>query len=390
MVLGEGELLGVHTDVYLLGAILHHILTGRAPHQGETVMQVLFAAHESRPPEFDGTVPEELARICRRAMAADSSQRYPSCEALQRAIGEFLRYRASRELVETAVARLVLLRQPRTGSASEHSMAMHRAYTEGRFAFEQALQIWPENPEAHQGREEMIRLMACLEIEERNPQAAGRLLSELNESDPTLQKALELLERQLAHEEQEVEAFRQRQFDEDLEIGRRRRAVILGFTALLGGLAPLSYRFFPAAREIAADPSHALYLGMIVPFFAFVAFILFLFVRSGGLNEVNRRIVHLILLVLGGTTIHRLLAWGRGVDVLDALAQELVLAMLLLGTMSILLDRRIFLTLIPYGIALPLVWLVPSWTVEIYSLTQTAALLILATPWWLLQRTPTK
>jgi serine/threonine protein kinase len=49
MLAGDGTKLGVWTDVYLLGAMLHELIAGAPPHRGETIMAVLHAALSLEP-----------------------------------------------------------------------------------------------------------------------------------------------------------------------------------------------------------------------------------------------------------------------------------------------------------------------------------------------------
>jgi hypothetical protein len=55
--------------------VLHHVLVGRGPHSGATLIATLTQAWESKPPQFPDSVPEELADICRKALARDASTR---------------------------------------------------------------------------------------------------------------------------------------------------------------------------------------------------------------------------------------------------------------------------------------------------------------------------
>jgi hypothetical protein len=82
---GQIDTLGPATDIYGLGGILYHLLTGRAPHPGSTREEVL--AHATRgevtpPRQLNPRVPTALERICLKALAPDPRERYPSAAAL--------------------------------------------------------------------------------------------------------------------------------------------------------------------------------------------------------------------------------------------------------------------------------------------------------------------
>ncbi|MCA9573515.1 MAG: serine/threonine protein kinase, partial [Myxococcales bacterium] len=61
MVGGSGAELDERSDVYLLGAMLHEVLTGDPPHLGDKVEQLLVRAWQSRPYTYEPQVPAELA-----------------------------------------------------------------------------------------------------------------------------------------------------------------------------------------------------------------------------------------------------------------------------------------------------------------------------------------
>ncbi|MCB9766418.1 MAG: serine/threonine protein kinase, partial [Alphaproteobacteria bacterium] len=69
---GQIDAHGPRTDVFALGAVLHHLLTGRPPYPGDA-QQALQAALEGPPPPPDG--PEGLVALCVRAMARDPADR---------------------------------------------------------------------------------------------------------------------------------------------------------------------------------------------------------------------------------------------------------------------------------------------------------------------------
>jgi tetratricopeptide (TPR) repeat protein len=80
----EGRPADARSDVYGLGAMLYHVLTGAPPHAGRAASLSSGAArHAARP--LAGRVPEapaDLVAIVERAMAADPEARYPSAQQL--------------------------------------------------------------------------------------------------------------------------------------------------------------------------------------------------------------------------------------------------------------------------------------------------------------------
>lgn len=72
-------------DVYGLGAILYFVLTGRPPHPGKDLLDVLRRVREVEPPpprSFCRTLDRDLEAICLKCLDKDSRRRYASAEAL--------------------------------------------------------------------------------------------------------------------------------------------------------------------------------------------------------------------------------------------------------------------------------------------------------------------
>jgi eukaryotic-like serine/threonine-protein kinase len=79
----------VRADVYSLGAILHYLLTGRAPlHEQPTGTRV--SAALARPRSLDRSIPRPLEAICMKALAADRADRYGSVAELAEDISAYL------------------------------------------------------------------------------------------------------------------------------------------------------------------------------------------------------------------------------------------------------------------------------------------------------------
>ena len=91
---GQHDSVGLRSDVYSLGAILYHLLTGRAPFQGESVHDVLLQVKNAEPVpprRLNPSVPVDLETICLKCLEKDSTRRYPSAAALADELKRFER-----------------------------------------------------------------------------------------------------------------------------------------------------------------------------------------------------------------------------------------------------------------------------------------------------------
>ena len=143
---GRGADQGPWTDVYLLGAILHEVLTDRPPHRGATFLAVILAASESAPPEFAASVPAELQRICARALAREPRDRHPSVAAFRDELLAYLEHRESL-LISSAAERS--LERARAGDPA--ASPAYSELSEAIAGFRQARTLWGQNEAATAG-----------------------------------------------------------------------------------------------------------------------------------------------------------------------------------------------------------------------------------------------
>ena len=217
-----GEALSERTDVYLLGAILCEIATGRPPHRGSVIDKLVESVMRSRPP-LDG-VPSELSAIIRRAMAADPADRFASAGELQQAIERFLVHREAARLAEGAAVRLsALLEAIDSGTDRD---ALYNLFGECRFGFREAIRRWPENQPAADGLERAVTAMVAVELERGEAAAARRLVAELEPAPPDLVRRVDAA---VARERERLESLRRLEADLD--------PVVAGGSRVVGALA---------------------------------------------------------------------------------------------------------------------------------------------------------
>ncbi len=139
MVTGPFEIIGAAADIYLLGAVLYDVVTGRVPHYGKTAQECLLAAarNDIQPCEESG----ELMDIAYRAMATEPADRFPDVREFQTAVREYQSHCESINLATRADQELAVALK--SGSYDRYSHAV--------FAFQEALNLWAGNARAAKG-----------------------------------------------------------------------------------------------------------------------------------------------------------------------------------------------------------------------------------------------
>ncbi|WP_145178282.1 protein kinase domain-containing protein [Rubripirellula lacrimiformis] len=134
------------TDVYLLGAILYQIQTGHPPHRGETLLQCIEAAANNVivQTEQEG----ELMDIAMKAMASNPAERFEDVDAFIAAIKDQRTHDQSVRLVRRAIRQV-------TQPAPTDNADPYKNYGIADALLGEAIEMWPENPKAHEIRKRL-------------------------------------------------------------------------------------------------------------------------------------------------------------------------------------------------------------------------------------------
>lgn len=377
MVRADSTRIDARTDVFLLGATLHEVLTGRPPYSGDSIHAVLIAAHDAEPPTYGPEVPSELAAIARRAMAASPEARFPTALAFRQALDERRRHAGALALVRSGRELLAELESAPPATASS-GPDVDRKLTECRFAFVQALRIWPENDDAREGLDAALRKAVHHELGRENPVAARSLLGELHTPDTDLLAQVDALEAVVASRRGAVEKLEAIAADADLRVGLRSRVMLFGLV-IAAGVAISAY-FSLGPRADVAPPNANEVIGVAVLFIVIVALGSALLRKHLLANLAGRQAIGLLAGGLVGLLAHRLIGAANGVSTLSVLAMDFVVLGLVSGAAGLIVPRASWAALVPIvGAVLSACF--PSRVVVIFSSFSVLTVLAVAVLW---------
>ena len=174
MATGPLDRVGYSSDVYLLGAILYEIISGYPPHRGKTSQECLAAAMRNKIAPIEHH--SELADIAFRAMALSPSDRYQTVKEFQGVIRDYLAHEKSLTLSDRATKELDKATTTRDYAQFARSV----------FGYEEAITLWPENEEAHQGLRTSRAAYATTALQKQDFDLAESLINDAEEENQDL------------------------------------------------------------------------------------------------------------------------------------------------------------------------------------------------------------
>ncbi len=332
----EAGALSPATDVYLLGATLCEIVTGRPPHRGRTLTDTLAAALRSEPPPMPG-VADELAAIVRRALARVPADRHASVAELRGAIEAFLGHQHAEALCVEGGRQLAL------GS--------HDALVAARFAYMQARAAWPASPAAAAGLQASLEAMIARHLDAGDADAAVELIDALIEPRPDLRARAEELRARRAAAARELAALRDVAREHDLDVSRRTRAKIFLAIGLVWGASALGTGVMVELGELRLNHAQRL------PFMLVVAAVIYTMLwrqrRALLENQVNRRFLVGGAITISANVVNALVGRQLDIPIAPSLVIEMLFTLLVLTCFAIFVEARLTWAAIAFAVFVP-------------------------------------
>jgi len=380
---GPGPLLSERTDVYLLGSILHEVVSGQPPHEGQALMAVIASVVASTP-RLPEDAPEELRRIIERAMDRDPEARFENAEQVRLAIAAFLQHRGSLALAQKALSRLTALLSLIDGATpgdEDARMRLYNVFGECRFGFLSALDSWRDNTEARDGLRRATEAMVELELSHGDPRAAAALAAQIDSPSEELTRRIEAAVRERDAAQKEMAALAERGRQEDPAVGRRTRSFLAMTMGVIWTLTPLAGGFLTREEEM----SWALTLTWPTVIFLLCVGAGVWARESMSKTAFNRRVGGAVLIAVGAIIPLHLANLLMGLTPTTSQVQMLLLFAVVAAYTVVAVDRR----LLPVPVAYLIGYLVAArWpALRFYVLSASAFVLLVNATWlWRLKR----
>jgi serine/threonine-protein kinase len=220
------------TDVYLLGATLHEILTRTLRHKGSSLYETLGLALASEPIVYGPEVPEDLATLANAATSLEPEDRPASAAAFRAALRDHERHREALGLVLDARATLSLLTDRTIPLGDERALPI---LMQAGAALAAAIRSYPDGASVQAAHDEHLHLWIERELALESPAAARAHLAQLRTEDAALAARIDALDEKLSRDRAQHAALAAARADADVSRGLRLRTI-----AMLVAFAPVA------------------------------------------------------------------------------------------------------------------------------------------------------
>jgi serine/threonine protein kinase len=368
MVSGEASKMDERTDVYLLGATLHEVLTGEPPHLANDLRDVLLHAARAPEPSLPPGTPPMLAALCKRALAADPAKRFASATALRDALKRYLQHRGSTALAEASAARLAELEaMPAQLSGPHDERRWYALVFECRFGFTQALKDSPDHDEARDGLRRCLEVAVRHEIARGAAAAARAFFSELEAPPADLKSSLEVLEAAEAQRAQDSLHLRRLTHDLDPQVSARQRSRLI--LSLAGAVLAMAIFFGigPTSADIAER--YRGWFRLIPLSIVGAAYIIAVIIgrRSLFSTRINRELLALIGVGTFGTWVHRFFGILVGLSVPATMVEDAIFLCAIVTFGALSYHRGFLLSALIFFCTAIACWLMPQHSLAVFG-----------------------
>ncbi|MCH2586759.1 MAG: hypothetical protein MK138_18550, partial [Planctomycetes bacterium] len=177
------------TDVYLLGCILHEILTLELRHQGDNLKEMIDKALVSEPYEYNENVPPALGIIANKAAHRDPDERYQNAKDFRKAIDVHLSHYHAMDLLNSTKEKLASLEELyEKKTTKRQGFKFHEIAYLCRFGFQRVEKIAPDLEGTQAGLLRTLELQVLFELELGQIEAARRIIRLIRDTQPAWER----------------------------------------------------------------------------------------------------------------------------------------------------------------------------------------------------------
>ena len=175
--------LSTYTDIYLLGGVLHELLTGEVLHSGETLEAVMEQIRLSPARQYPPHVHPNLAALANTATARRPEDRIASVKDLREAIERHIEQFQAQDLLASTKQKLTELQRTAVVHTRD-DFQFHQLAFECRFGFHRVKELSSELAGATEGLVSVLILQAEHELRHGRVDAPQHLLTQIEELAP--------------------------------------------------------------------------------------------------------------------------------------------------------------------------------------------------------------
>ena len=189
MLHGDPAEIDARTDVYLMGATIHHLLTSQPKHHKPTVRETLELVYASLPYEYPPEIPSIFEEMLNKACAAAKSDRFQTMTELREALEDALRHWEAIQITQKAEQLLEQFSEYLQDVNLENT-EVSKQYLKIRTLLESSIEIWSDNQIAIESLSELLILMIRHHLQRLELSVAESLFAELSNPPKDLTKQL--------------------------------------------------------------------------------------------------------------------------------------------------------------------------------------------------------